>query len=153
MNTLLFFHSLFRWLVLGSLLYAIYRSYRGYFKHSPFTKTDDLVRHWTATITHVQLLLGIVLYTQSDTVKALFKGPGSGGHITEPVFFGITHISFMLTAIIVVTIGSAKAKRLVFAHEKFRIMLISFSIALLLIFMAIPWPFSPLAHRPYLRSF
>lgn len=153
MNTLLFFHSLFRWLVLGSLLYAIYRSYRGYFNDTPFTKTDDRVRHWTATITHVQLLLGIGLYTQSDTVKALFRGPSGGGHITEPVFFGMIHISLMLTAIIVVTIGSAKAKRLLFAHEKFKVMLLSFSIALILIFLAIPWPFSPLAHRPYLRSF
>lgn len=150
---LLFFHSIFRWLVMGSLLYATYRAYHGYFNKVPFTKTDNSLRHWTATITHIQLILGIIIYSKSDTVKSLFRGISKADHITEPIFFGIIHISIMLSAIIVITIGSDRAKRQSAGHEKFRTMLIWFSIALALIFIAIPWPFSPFAQRPYLRSF
>ena len=58
-----------RWLVLASLLYAIYRAYKGYTLNTLFSKTDNAVRHWTATIAHIQLVIGIILYTQSPIIK------------------------------------------------------------------------------------
>jgi hypothetical protein len=57
----------------------------------------------------------------------------------------------MLIAIVLITIGSAVAKLKTVQENKFKTMLIWFSIALVIIFIAIPWPFSPLANRPYLR--
>lgn len=149
--TLVTLHSLVRWFVLPALLYASYRGWQGYRTNIPFTKTDNAVRHWAATITHLQLILGIILYTQSPAVKALAYNTGSG--ITEPVFFGIVHIALMLAAIVVITIGSAKAKRQLTNTAKFKTMFTWFAISLLIIFIAIPWPFSPLAQRPYLRNF
>ncbi|SDE15624.1 hypothetical protein SAMN05216464_104161 [Mucilaginibacter pineti] len=152
-TVLLFFHSLIRWFVLAGLLIAICRAYRGYTKRLPFDKTDNALRHWTATVAHIQLMLGIYMYTQSPTVKSLFNGIASTNRVSEPVFFGAIHIGMMLAAIIIITIGSARARRQLNHHDKFKTMLIWFGIALAAIFIAIPWPFSPLAHRPYLRSF
>ena len=149
---LLTLHSLVRWLVLSSLVYAIFRAYRGYSSGSVFTKTDNAVRHWSATIAHVQLVIGFTLYLQSPVVKAFFANAGEGIQQVGTAFFGIIHILLMLVAIVVVTIGSALAKRKLTDHEKFRTMLIWFSVALLFIFVAIPWPFSPLANRPYFRT-
>ncbi len=151
MNILLFLHSLMRWFVLASLLYAIYRAYLGYTKKLPFTKVDNKIRHWTATIAHIQLLVGIIIYTQSATVKMLTNSPSNNSHVTEPVFFGIIHIALMLIAIVIITIGSAVAKRKTPAADQFRTQLIYFSVALAVIFVAIPWPFSPLAQRPFIR--
>ena len=151
MNHLLILHSLMRWLVLVSLLYAIYRAYYGCKQKLPFTQIDNQVRHWTATIAHVQLLIGIIVYTQSATVKMLANGLSDRRRITEPVFFGIIHIALMLGAIIIITIGSAMAKRKALAADRFRTQLIYFSVALAIIFIAIPWPFSPLAQRPFIR--
>ncbi|GAA4339005.1 hypothetical protein GCM10023149_49420 [Mucilaginibacter gynuensis] len=59
----------------------------------------------------------------------------------------------MTVAIILITIGSSAAKRKTTDIAKFKTMTVFFLLALLIIFMAIPWPFSPLANRPYLRSF
>lgn len=151
--TLLFVHSLFRWLVLMSLLYAIFRAYRGYKRQMPFTRADDKVRHWTATIAHIQLMLGIILYTQSPIVKSYFSASMGEDVADESRFFGTVHIFLMLIAIVGITIGSAMAKRKPADAEKFKTMLQWFSVALLLILIAIPWPFSPLAHRPYFRSY
>ena len=153
LSTLIFLHSLIRWFVLGTLLYSIYRAYRGYSHSLTFKNTDDVWRHWTATTTHIQLILGILLYSKSETVKAFVSGLGSRDRITEPMFFGIIHIAFMLSAIVLVTIGSAMAKRKTIDKDKFKTLLIWFGAALLLILIAIPWPFSPLTHRPYLRPF
>jgi hypothetical protein len=150
-QTLTFYHNLMRWLVLASLLFSLYRAYKGYFSRSAFTKTDNAVRHWTATIAHIQLIIGMTLYFQSPIIKyfmANFKEAVSNFDIT---FFSLIHSSLMLTAVVLITIGSAKSKRKQTDQEKFKTILIWFSIALLIIFIAIPWPFSPFANRPYIR--
>ncbi|SDF91873.1 hypothetical protein SAMN05421827_102113 [Pedobacter terrae] len=152
-DILLPIHSLFRWLVLLSLLYSIYLSARGYCQGWQFSVDHDRIRHWTATIAHIQLVLGILLYTKSITVKAYFSGLVDSAARMESLFFGIIHISSMLIAIVLITIGSAKAKRKKESNEKFKTMLIWFSIALLIIILAIPWPFSPLANRPLIRNY
>lgn len=150
-QTLLEGHSFVRWLVLLSLLYSIFIAYKGYFQKLPFTKKDNLLRHWTATIAHIQLLFGILVYVQSPIVKYFWRNYKDAVQNLDASFFGIIHIALMLIAIIFITIGSALAKRKLSDKEKFKTMLIWFSIALIIIFIAIPWPFSPLANRPYFR--
>ncbi|MDR3681313.1 MAG: hypothetical protein P4L41_15210 [Flavipsychrobacter sp.] len=149
----LFFHSLFRWLVLASLIYAIYRAAKGYAGKAIFTKFDDKVRHYTATIAHIQLVLGILLYTQSPIIKYFMRNYAVAVHERETRFFGMEHITVMVTAIVCITIGSAAAKRKPNDRAKFKTMLIWFSIGLLLILTSVPWPFSPVVARPYFRQF
>lgn len=153
LDTLLFFHSLVRWAVLGTLMYSICRAYKGYTQKLTFTKGVDSLRHWTATTVHIQLTLGIILYTQSPNAKFSMHVTGTNGQITQSFFFGVLHLLMMVSAIVIVSIGSAMAKRKTSDQEKFKTLFIWFSVALLIIFIAIPWPFSPLAQRPYLHSF
>lgn len=147
---LTFYHSVVRWLVLLSLFYAIYRAYKGYFQNLNFSKHDNLVRHWTATIAHIQLIIGIVLYTQSPIIKYFWKNFDLAIKNIDATFFSLIHLILMVTAIMLLTIGSAFAKRKSADKAKFKTILIWFSIALIIIFIAIPWPFSALANRPYI---
>ncbi|NMH87762.1 hypothetical protein [Flavivirga algicola] len=146
-------HSIIRWLVLIFILYTIYRASTGFVKNRSFSRTDNAFRHWTATIAHIQLMVGIVLYTQSPIVTYFWSDTGVGLQNSELTFYGIVHLLLMLTAIVFLTIGSALAKRKPTDKEKFKTMLVWFSIALVIIFIAIPWPFSPLSVRTYLRPF
>ncbi|UQA74135.1 hypothetical protein K2F45_20315 [Sphingobacterium siyangense] len=150
-QTLTFYHSIMRWLVLASIVYAIYRAYRGYSSNAQFSKTDNAVRHWTATIAHIQLLIGIILYTQSPIIKYFWQNFNEAIQNLDLTFFGLLHLILMLTAIILITIGSALSKRKTTDNDKFKTMLVWFSVSLIIIFIAIPWPFSPLANRPYFR--
>ncbi|AWK05271.1 hypothetical protein HYN56_13915 [Flavobacterium crocinum] len=150
-QTLLTGHSFMRWLVLVSLFYSIFIAYRGYSQKLSFTRKDNLLRHWTATIAHIQLLFGILVYLQSPIVKYFWRNYKDGFQNLDASFFGLIHIFLMLVAIIIITIGSALAKRKLSDQQKFKAMLVWFSIALIIIFIAIPWPFSPLANRPYFR--
>lgn len=152
-STLLVFHSLIRWLVLAFLLYSIYRAFVGYLNDKPFSKTDNAFRHWTATIAHIQLMIGIILYTQSPIVKYFWRKTETGLQNLDITFYGIIHIFLMLTAIVLLTIGSALAKRQPTDKEKFKTMLVWFSIALIFIFIAVPWTFSPFSSRPNFRTF
>lgn len=148
-QALTLYHSIFRWLVLIALLYAIYRAVKGLVTYSVFSKIDNSVRHWTATICHLQLTLGIILYSQSHIVKYYWHNRQEANF--DAMFFSVIHILMMLTAVVIITIGSAKAKRMSTHHQKFKTMLVWFSIGLFIILIAIPWPFSPLASRPYFR--
>jgi len=150
-QTLTFLHSTFRWLVLLSLFYSIFRAYKGYFSEKEFSKTDNFVRHWTATIAHIQLVLGITLYSQSPIIKYFWNNFDEAKESFELIFFGLIHIFLMLLSIILITIGSSISKRKTTDRDKFRTILIYFVIALIIILIAIPWPFSPLANRPYFR--
>ncbi|MDV3970660.1 hypothetical protein [Elizabethkingia anophelis] len=152
-STLLVFHSLIRWLVVAFLLYSIYRAFVGYLNDKPFSKTDNAFRHWTATIAHIQLMVGIILYTQSPIVKYFWRKTETDLQNLDLTFYGIIHIFLMLTAIVLLTIGSALAKRQPTDKEKFKTMLVWFSIALIIIFIAVPWTFSPLSSRPNFRTF
>ena len=144
----LIIHSLFRWLVLRSLIFAIYRAYSGWFSKRSFTKFDSGVRHWTASIAHIQLTIGIWLYFISPIVSYFLSNLSGAIHERTPRFFGIEHSSMMLLAVIIISIGSAKAKRRTVDLEKFKTMAIWYSTGLLIIVANIPWSFSPLISRP-----
>ncbi|RYD51862.1 MAG: hypothetical protein EOP52_06670 [Sphingobacteriales bacterium] len=150
-QTLLVYHSLLRWLVLAALFYAVFLAGTGYFQRRPYTQTDHRVRHWTTAISHLQLLIGLLLYFRSP-ITAYFRNhfKATLGE-SELTFFGFLHPLLMLTAIVVLTIGSALAKRQQNDLSRFKTQLFWFSAALVLILLAIPWPFSPLAARPYYR--
>lgn len=146
-------HSYLRWLVLFSLLFALYRSYKGWFGNNVFTPFDNRVRHITTTIVHIQLLAGLSLYGISPLIHYFLANYTNAVKEREIRFFGMEHSTMMFTAIVLISIGSAKAKRKATDKQKFKTMAIWFSIGLLIILLSIPWKFSPMAGRPYFRTF
>lgn len=146
-------HSLVRWLVLVSLLYAIIRAYQGWRSKGKFTAMDNSVRHWTATIAHIQFLLGVGLYFISPIVDYFLHHFQDALHQREIRFFGMEHSVMMFLAVAVISIGSGKAKREIKDAGKFKIMAIWFAVGLLIILSSVPWPFSPFTSRPYFRPF
>lgn len=152
-STLLPLHSLVRWMLLVFLMYSTYRAFVGYIQNRAFSRTDNAFRHWTATVSHIQLMIGVILYTQSPIVKYFWTDTKAASQNLDVTFYGLIHIIFMLSAIVVITVGSALAKRQSSSKQKFKTMLVWFSIALIIIFIAIPWAFSPLSGRPNFRTF
>lgn len=150
-QALLFLHSITRWLVLVSLVYAVYRAAKGYWQHAVFSQGDNSLRHITATVAHIQLVIGVILYFKSPIVQYFWQHTAIAAKEMELLFFGLIHMLMMITAIVLITMGSALAKRKTSNGDKYKTMLTWFGIALFIILISIPWPFSPLAHRPYLR--
>ena len=150
-SILLFSHSLVRWFVVASLLFALYRAFKGYFSKSSFSKIDNATRHWTATIAHVQLMIGVILYFKSPIVCYFSMNYNDAIKNSEVVFFSLMHSLMMFLSIVLITIGSAKSKRSASDNEKFKTMIRWYLLAFIIILIAIPWPFSPFANRPYLR--
>ena len=152
-STILILHAITKWLVLFMLLASIFKAYQGYTFKLSFTRLDNATRHWTATVAHIQLIFGMILYAQSPLIKYFWTQQEEVSKNLEPFFFSVIHIFLMLLAITLITIGSALAKRKTKDLQKFKTMMLWYSLGLIIILIAIPWPFSPLSQRPYLRTF
>lgn len=143
-------HSITRWLVLIGLIVAIYKSYSGWIKKSPFTKSDKAIRRVSASLLHLQFLLGIILYFVSPLTGYLMSHFGIA--VKNPVieFFGMSHTAGMFVSVVLVSIGTRRSQKAPTDTQMFSRMAIFYSIGLLIILIMIPWPFSPFAQRPLL---
>ena len=56
-------------------------------------------------------------------------------------FYTVEHISGMLVAIVLITIGYSRSKRALDASTKQRLIAIFYGLGLLLVLAMIPWPF------------
>jgi uncharacterized oligopeptide transporter (OPT) family protein len=144
-------HSLVRWLVLVFLLIAIFRAYRGSFKKLHFSSFDNSIRMITVGIVQLQFCIGVVLYLLSPVVRYFLHNFKEAVHLREIRFFGMEHITMMIIAVAVISIGSDKVNKLSDPQQKYKTMATWFSIGLLLILTSIPWSFSPLTSRPDFR--
>lgn len=150
---MLVLHSLLRWFVLISLIYTAYRAYKGWFSKSLYTVQDLKVTRATVIIAHIQLLVGLILYASSPLIHNLISNFGEAVQQSSIRFYGMEHSILMIIAIVLITIGSAKSKKEAEDIRKFKTVAIWFTIALLIILVSIPWPFSPLDARPWFRIF
>jgi cytochrome bd-type quinol oxidase subunit 2 len=144
-------HSVFRYLLLIVLLVTIYLAWEGQFFNKKYAKTDRILASATSGISHVQLLLGFSLYSQSPVAQGFWAQKSF--QWSDNLFFGVVHFTLMSIAIVLITIGAALAKRETDDKKRFKIIFQYFSFALVIILIAIPWPFSPLAQRPFIREF
>lgn len=150
---ILVLHSFLRWLVLISILASLITSLSGWKQQKVYSKRDDTLRSVAVLLAHIQLMLGFVLYFKSPII-AFFRTNFSEAITNIGItFFGLYHISMMTVAVTLLTIGSAKGKRAEMDTEKFRTVALFFLLALILILLAIPWPFMPFAGRPLFRTF
>jgi hypothetical protein len=139
MEVLVRAHSGLRWIVLGLLVYAIFNALR---KKDFYAKGDRLLNMFAMVSLHIQLVIGLILYFTSSKVSFV------EGWMTEKTgvlrFYGMEHILLMIIAIVLVTIGHAKAKRATESAKKHKTILIFYAIGLILILASIPWPFRQL---------
>jgi NADH:ubiquinone oxidoreductase subunit 2 (subunit N) len=127
-------HSGLRWVVLGLLIYAIFNALR---KKDFYAKSDRMLNMFAMVSLHIQLVIGLILYFTSSKVS--FVEGWMKNQLLR--FYGMEHILLMVIAIVLVTIGHAKAKRATESAKKHKTILIFYAIGLILIIASIPWPF------------
>ena len=131
MNALIRAHSGLRYVVLGLLIAAVAIAYSNWQNNK---QGDSKIYLFALIATHTQLLIGLVLYTMSPLVNF--------GEISNKVirFYSIEHVFMMVIAIVLITVGRVRSKKLTGA-DKHRTVLYFYAMALIIILAAIPWPF------------
>lgn len=136
---LLHLHSGLRWLLLIGFLYLLFRSFYALIRQLHFTKTDMILVRITSILAHIQLTTGIILYFISPIVNYFLHNTAAAMQQKEFRFFGIEHSIGMLAAIGLITYGSIMTKKRKKDKERFRTLAISYSIALVIILIAMPY--------------
>ncbi len=130
-------HSGIRWIFLALLIYAVINAFLKWRGNKAFTEGDRKVGLFTFVFSHIQLLIGLGLYFISPKVGSMSSEVMKNATAR---FFTVEHISMMLLAIILISIGYISAKKAVDSSAKFKKTFIFYLIALILILIAIPWP-------------
>lgn len=138
---LLHLHSFLRWIVLLAIIATFVRSLFGLLNKSAYSPLDKTLSLISLISTHIQLLIGFILYFVSPIVSAGLAD--MGGAMKDPTlrFWTIEHISVMIIAIIFITLGYSLSKRAVNDSDKHKKVALFFGLGLLLILIRIPWPF------------
>jgi len=123
-------HSGWRYVVLIMLLGAIFNALSGYFGKKPYTEGSRKLNVFTLISAHIQLVLGLAVYFMNGWYKV-------SSTVAMGRYWKMEHIGMMVFAIILITVGNARSKRFDSALVKHRTIALYFSLALLIIAVAI----------------
>jgi len=150
-NLWLAFHSNFRWIVLIALLSTLLYTYSKTKSEQNFSNFDKNLIKLNLFIAIIQLILGIVLYTQSGIVEYFYSHYPETVKMREIRFFGMEHVLMMPIALSIFVSGGFKGKR-INGIKGYKIWYKRTWWAFILILLSIPWSFWALVSRPLWRS-
>src|SRR3569833_2234497 len=122
-------HSGFRYIVFLLVLVAIIQSLLGWLGQKPYTETNRKINLFALISAHTQLLIGIVLLFVSPLVH--FNSSTMKDSVTR--YFSMEHWVGMVIAIVLITIGHSKSKKIIQPESKHRTIAIFYIIAFLVI--------------------
>ena len=123
-------HSGWRYVVILLLLAAFVTAVSGFTGKKAFTEGNRKLAVFALISSHIQLILGLLLYFMNDWYKMDSSVPSNR-------YWKMEHIAMMIIAIILITVGNAKSKKAADAVAKHKSIFIFFGFALLIITVAI----------------
>jgi hypothetical protein len=142
-------HNLLRWIILILLLLNIFRHATA--GAQPYGDKDKKMGLWLMIAAHIMLLLGLFQYIYGGLGVEAFKNVGSAVMKDKILrYWAVEHISGMLIAIVLITLGYGVRKKAFNDFVKHRRALILYSFALLLILASMPWPWREGVGRPWM---
>jgi hypothetical protein len=136
-------HSILRYLLLFGGIAAIIYALKGIKNAAtvPRLKAASLI---FLIFTHTQFLIGMCLYIINKWYVPFLENFGEAMKIKTVRFFGFEHITMMLIATILITIGHSKVKKAIVSQSSVKTSAILFIIAMVIVLAAVPWPFRDL---------
>ncbi len=132
---LLNLHAGFRYVVLLLIVIALFRATTAWFGQKPYLESDRKLNLFTMISAHIQFLSGLILYFHSPFVK--FSPMSETMKDPSLRYWTVEHLTMMLFAILLVTIGHSRSKKTAGATPKHRVITIFYGLAVLVIMIAI----------------
>ena len=128
-------HSTLAYAVLAVVAIAAINAFLGLSSKRNFTKNDRSLSLVALILSHIQLLVGLVLWATSPLGKdAMSQMSNSAMRLTA-----VEHPLVNIIAIVLITIGWSKHKKEESSNGKFKKIGIFYALGLLLILSRIPW--------------
>ncbi|KAA5820885.1 hypothetical protein FPF71_17245 [Algibacter amylolyticus] len=133
-------HSYWAYLVLVILTIAAVNAIIKFLGDKEYEANDFRKSLFTLIVSHIQLLIGLVLYFVSPRLQ-LFSESGMGAIMKDSVnrLYLVEHPLINIIAVALITIGYSKHKKKLTSKAKSKMIAIFYTIALLLFLSRIPW--------------
>ncbi|NIG57080.1 cytochrome B [Chitinophaga sp. Cy-1792] len=130
-------HSIVRWAVIFTGIWAVIRAYKGVSGKTPFTAADNKAGLFFMISCDIQLLIGIILYFVSAKTQVAMSNMGAA--MKDPVLrlFAVEHETMAVIAIALVHIGKSKVKKATDAAKKHKLALTFYTLAMLVILVLV----------------
>ena len=139
MNVLQNIHSYWAYIVLGVLLLAILNAFIGRFSNKPFTIKDLRISLFALIVTHIQLLIGLILYFVSPRFSAWQEGMGTVMGDSTLRLYLVEHPITNILAVVLITMGWSMHKRQTESGKRFMRIGLFYLLGLVLLLSRIPW--------------
>ncbi len=132
-------HSLMAYVVLFSVLFATINATLGFFQKREYKKTDLKISLYGLIFTHLQILLGFILYF----VSPLFNSwQALGGGVMKDAYLRkmlVEHPFGVILGVTLITIGWSLHKKQKTSQRTFGKIALFYGLGLVLILAVIPW--------------
>lgn len=148
---LLIIHSYLRWIALGFLLFGLIFIIIKKSNNAIYTTKHYQLFKVIKNVFNLQFLVGILLLTQSPMVKAFWSQVSQAVKWREIRFFGLEHPFMMILGVMLINVFTHKTKEKIGTENAFNYLFVRYLIILFILFVSVPWSFSPFTARPNFR--
>ena len=132
-------HSFWAYVVLLMLVVAIGNALLGKFMNKSFTIKDLRISLFALIFTHIQLLVGLILYFVSPRFSAWQEGVGTVMGDSNLRLYLVEHPFTNIFAVVLITMGWSLHKRQVESGKKFLRIGLFYLLGAFLLLSRIPW--------------
>ena len=120
----------------------------------PFAPADKKVGLFLLIASHLTLLIGLYQWVVGPWGLKNIQNLGFAAVMKDPAyrFYGVEHLTGMIIAIILITVGRGVSKKNIPDQAKHRKTFWFYFVALLIILASVPWPFRVGIGRPLLHG-
>lgn len=140
-TSLQFIHSYWAYLVLLIIVLATLNALAGFFSKREYSAKDFRISLFALIVTHIQLLIGLILYFVSPLGLQNITTNGMAVVMKDATsrLYAVEHPLIMILTVVFITIGYSKHKKKLLSHGKFKMLAVFYTIALVLMLSRIPW--------------
>ena len=141
MEIIKFIHSYWAYLVVIVVTVATINAVIGYVTKREFIPRDFRLALFALIVTHIQFLIGFVLFFVSDKVR-WFDSDTEVSTImknSDLRLYNLEHPLVMILTVVFITVGYSKHKKKLTSTPKLKMLAIFYTLALILLLSRIPW--------------
>ncbi len=139
-ETVLNVHSYLAYVVLAVLFLAVANALMGLVGNKVFNLQKDYrLSLFTLILSHIQLVVGLILFFVSTNGLKAIQTLGMGGLNAPSRLLAVEHPFINIIAIVFITIGWSRHKKFMEGKKKFKSIAIFYGLGLLCILSRIPW--------------
>jgi uncharacterized BrkB/YihY/UPF0761 family membrane protein len=140
-TTVQFLHSWWAYLLVLIVFIATVNALIGFFGNKEYQPKDFRLALFALIVTHIQFLIGLILFFVSPNALQAIKNFGMGEVMKDSTMrlLAVEHPMVMILMVVLITIGYSKHKKKLVSKPKFKMLAIFYTLALVLMLSRIPW--------------